>query len=171
MHNGSQKITDYNKIYSQLWVNKRFYSLLRIGKGHTMTSGVSFYRCDTHTIMSGLVVRYRLIGDSFNGEISASREGVLIISIPHLTNVQEVLDVQRVIGRAYEQFTALYKSNPALAFFTDPPCVVELRKYQVMSQEYSVLQEREYAEWQRQSEDASPTLPEPINYVDGRIER
>lgn len=124
-----------------------------------MELGIRFYRSDNHTIMSGLVVRYKVLSDRLDGEISASREGVLVSRLPHLTNIQEVLDVQRVIGRAYEQFTALYKSNPALAFFTDPPCVVELRKYQVMSQEHSVIQEREYAEWQ--NEDVRPSPPEP----------
>lgn len=109
-----------------------------------MELGLQFYRSDTHTIMSGLVVRYKVLNDRGDGEISASREGVLISRIPHLTNIQEILDVQRLIARAYEQFNALYKDNPPLAFFTDPACVVEHRKYRVMSQEYTVLQSREY---------------------------
>lgn len=106
--------------------------------------GLQFYRYDTHTIMSGLVIRYKVLSDVYDGEISASREGVLVLHIPHLTNIQEVLDVQRLIARAYQQFTALYKGNLSLAFFTDPACVVEYRKYRVMSHEYTVLSSREY---------------------------
>jgi hypothetical protein len=107
--------------------------------------GMKFYRSDTHTIMSGLVVRYKLLSEHYDWQISASREGVLIQGgMPHLTNIQDVLDVQRVIARAYDQYTGLYKDNPARTFFTDPSCVIEYRKYRVMSQEYEVLQSRDY---------------------------
>ena len=42
-----------------------------------MEPGVKFYRCDNFTIMSGLVVRYKVYTDNdYTGEISASREGV-----------------------------------------------------------------------------------------------
>lgn len=110
-----------------------------------MELGMKFYRTDNHTIMSGLVVRYKLYSENYEWQISASREGVLIHgSMPHLTNIQEVLDVQRIIARAYDQYTGLYKDNPARAFFTDPPCVIEYRKYRIMSQEYEVLQSRDY---------------------------
>lgn len=111
-----------------------------------MELGVKFYRCDNFTIMSGLVVRYKVnTDDNYGGEISASREGVLIARMDHLTNIQEVLDVQRVLARAYLQFTELYKGNMPYGFDSDPLCVVEMRKYRVMSREYEVIDSREYA--------------------------
>lgn len=109
-----------------------------------MELGMRFFRYDTHTIMSGLVIRYAVFPSDDARQISASREGVLVSNLPHLTNIQEVLDVQRVIARAYEQYSLLYSNRGCYAFSSDPPCVVELRKYRVMSKEYEVLETRDY---------------------------
>jgi len=123
-----------------------------------MELGMRFYRSDNHAIMSGLVVRYKVLSDRLDGEISASREGVLISHLPHLTNIQEVLDVQRVIGKAYEQYAYLYKDGSPRSFASDPPCVVEWRKYRVMSQEYELLESREYSAWQHEPENPQPVV-------------
>ncbi len=123
-----------------------------------MELGMSFYRSDNHTIMSGLVVRYKVLCDSCYGEISASRDGVLVCNLPHLTNIQEVLDVQRVIGKAYEQYGYLYEGGNPRSFASDPPCVVEWRKYRVMSQDYELLESREYAAWQNEPEKPQPVI-------------
>lgn len=123
-----------------------------------MELGMSFYRSDNHTIMSGLVVRYKVLSDRIDGEVSASREGVLISRLPHLTNIQEVLDVQRVIGKAYEQYAYLYEGGSPRSFASDPPCVVEWRKYRVMSQDYELLESREYAVWQQEPEKPQPVI-------------
>lgn len=91
---------------------------------------MKFYRIEHHTIMDGLVVRYKEISDAPNGgQISASRNGVSIFgSFPTLQSVEEV---KAVLDRALEQHHALMNQRrdpKSLPFNGDPACVVQLRK-------------------------------------------
>lgn len=104
---------------------------------------MQFYRKDTPTIMSGLVVRYRVFSDHYNGEISASRDGVLIQgAFPSVMAKESIDEICAVLQRAHEQFDkALRKKyQTALPFDGDPECVREYREYRFgILSEYTVI--------------------------------
>lgn len=109
-----------------------------------------FYRHDTPTIMDGLVVRYRQeFKNHYDGEVSASRNGVLIRgNFPYITTIDSVLDFQKLLTRAREQFAVLSQDRygrriEPLPFSGEPDCVFEQRKYRIMSDEYEVIAKRE----------------------------
>jgi hypothetical protein len=98
--------------------------------------------------MSGMVVRYYILSNARwpDGEISASRDGVLISGNWHTT--KSVNEIKAVLDRAQEQYENLKQEYPfgsrrdPLPFSGDPPCVVEQRNYRVFSSEYAVIATR-----------------------------
>lgn len=93
---------------------------------------MDFYRVEHHTIMSGLVVRYRIIGQAAGSfEVSASRSGVLIQGTSPDLNQHSAADVRTVIERASWVAEFIRRGEldiPAFSFQHDPQCVVSLRK-------------------------------------------
>lgn len=103
---------------------------------------MEFYRFDTHTIMSGLVVRYQAKG--YDLQISASRDGVLIQGVcPYMTTHSDIIHTQEVLEVAYRQFVTLRKDSASLPYEYDPSCVYEYRRYAVFSHdEYELIESR-----------------------------
>lgn len=101
---------------------------------------MKFYRYDTHTIMSGLVIRYQ--AKDYDLQISASRDGVLIQgNCPYMTTLPDIVDTQQILEVAYRQFVALYRGSELQAYKHDPACVYEYRRYHVMSHdEYEIIE-------------------------------
>lgn len=112
---------------------------------------MDFYRVEHHTIMSGRVVRYRLLGDGEDFEISASRDGVLIQgSCPHLTEA-DIEDVYTILKRATEVAHCMGQLRRSVGseeypvpffFHADPACVVELHQA-VFAGADKVIEQRE----------------------------
>lgn len=108
---------------------------------------MKFYRADFHTVMSGLVVRYRVMGDdsAMGFEISASRDGALIHGGALRASSYAAADaIHAVIQRAVQHSSVLMQQHRqcALGFDGEPDCVVEQRKYRVFSDEYEVIASR-----------------------------
>lgn len=108
---------------------------------------MEFYRYDSNTIMSGLVVRYKVLRPTWdNFEISASRDGVLIQGYSgYMTSTAEMDAVSEVLRRAQLHAAFLSRAarhEPPLSFDREPTCVVEHRKYYAFSQEYKVIAAR-----------------------------
>ena len=108
---------------------------------------MKFYRYDTHTIMNGMVVRYRLINDLYDFEINASRDGVMIGgNSPTITDGDSLRDVNDVIGRAYRQYDNLKDGKGLYAFGSDPDCVIVHRARTIATGGYTILESREKVE-------------------------
>lgn len=73
-----------------------------------------FIRKDTPTIMDGLVVRYQLESDVYNGEINASRNGVSISGRWPILSIEECVIVEEYIARARVQALQLEKERGRL---------------------------------------------------------
>lgn len=73
-----------------------------------------FTRKDTPTIMDGLVVRYQLTTDAYDGEINASRNGVGILGRWPILSVEECVIVEEYIARARVQFLRLIEERGRL---------------------------------------------------------
>jgi hypothetical protein len=109
-----------------------------------------FYRVDFPTVMSGHVVRYRVMNTWANeGEISASRDGVCFGGVlPTLTedNIRDfkaVLDQALLQHRRLNTYVAISERASALPFELDPSCVVEYRKAHFGSNEYDLIAARD----------------------------
>lgn len=97
---------------------------------------MDFYRIEHHTIMNGLVIRYRVLDDYNPPEVTASREGVGITGSPCMTSGNDLSDFTTVLKRAYQQHLALKNAqenqrttaDASLPFKDDPACVIQLRK-------------------------------------------
>lgn len=59
-----------------------------------------FTRRDTPTIMSGLVVRYKLTSDLYDGEINASRDGVGIAGHWPIMDTESCVLFEKTVARA-----------------------------------------------------------------------
>lgn len=81
---------------------------------------LTFDRQDTPTVMDGLVVRYELVSDVYDGEISASRNGVGILGRWPIMTTEQVVAFEETIARARVQHNhlsverGLYARVPAL---------------------------------------------------------
>ena len=108
---------------------------------------MKFYRYDTPTIMSGLVVRYQM--EHSGGQVNASRQGVGVQGSWPIMDDEEIEIVYALMKRASEQANALntrelFSKPTALPFAGDPECVTEYRRYRVFStDEYEVIETRE----------------------------
>lgn len=65
-----------------------------------MNAAELFTRNDTPTVMDGLVVRYQLTTERYDGEINASRNGVSISGRWPVFSVDESVIVEEYIARA-----------------------------------------------------------------------
>lgn len=73
---------------------------------HPDPNAVVFYRKDTPTIMSGLVIRYKL-REPYTGEISASREGVLVSGSWPVMGTAMIVGFMDMLMRADIQFQSM----------------------------------------------------------------
>lgn len=64
---------------------------------------MKFTRKDTPTIMSGLVVRYELISDRYDGEINASRDGVGVAGSWPIMDTEACVTFEETLARARVQ--------------------------------------------------------------------
>lgn len=63
-----------------------------------------FTRKETPTIMSGRVIRWQLNADPFDGEISASRDGVLICGHwPVLSDPEALVEIKAILDEAQRE--------------------------------------------------------------------
>lgn len=105
---------------------------------------LQFYRADFNTIMSGLVVRYRVLGERESGEICAARNGVLVHgNLPTLQTSEDISAFAQVLWQCQRQYETLADGYGALSFDIDPDCVIEHRKYYFASEAYDVIATRQ----------------------------
>lgn len=75
---------------------------------------MKFYRTDYPTIHSGLVVRYQIDSERYDGEINASRDGVSICGRWPIMSVGTAAEISAVIGVAYAQSLSIAEGRGAL---------------------------------------------------------
>lgn len=72
-----------------------------------VTPSLSFERQDTPTVMSGLVVRYTLVSDLYDGQINASRDGVGVSGRWPIMTTEQAVAFEEQLARARVQHNHL----------------------------------------------------------------
>ncbi len=103
---------------------------MMVGGGRRSGVMLQLKREDCRAVLSGLVVRYKLVAENLDGEISASCEGVTIQGYwPTMTAIEDIRRVARMLEAAHLHYLHLYHQCHRLAL--DPGEIKALTEEEV----------------------------------------